>query len=172
MQQHHATKMIAMQHYHATKMIIFLDVGVLRSPECFATPSCSSIHHPLLTQVLDFLRFVSKAGAGSRGGGDRQFCYVNGRPVDLPRVCSQFNFDHIACTLPQSLTHSLTHAVIHSLTHAVIYSLTHSFIHFLTHPPTHHQPTHPPTLTMFVPCHPTTCLSSEFATMVQTQYTT
>ncbi len=34
----------------------------------------------------DFHRFVSKAGAGSRGGGDRQFCYVNGRPVDLPKV--------------------------------------------------------------------------------------
>ncbi|KAL0023381.1 hypothetical protein WJX79_000253 [Trebouxia sp. C0005] len=35
--------------------------------------------------------FVSKAGAGSRGGGDRQFCYVNGRPVDLPKVIKVVN---------------------------------------------------------------------------------
>ena len=100
---HHAARMISfafvgcglfshlidMQHHHATNMIKFSDIGVLRSPECFATSSCSKTDHPLLTQVLGFLRFVSKAGAGSRGGGDRQFCYVNGRPVDLPKVCSQ-----------------------------------------------------------------------------------
>ncbi|KAL3143766.1 hypothetical protein ABBQ32_003597 [Trebouxia sp. C0010 RCD-2024] len=38
--------------------------------------------------------FVSRAGAGSRGGGDRQFCYVNGRPVDLPKVHSTEKINH------------------------------------------------------------------------------
>ena len=36
--------------------------------------------------LIGLCRYVSRAGAGSRGGGDRQFCYVNGRPVDLPKV--------------------------------------------------------------------------------------
>ena len=50
----------------------------------------------------DFLcRFVSKAGAGSRGAGDRQFCYVNGRPVDLPKVSGATHACHITCTMQQ-----------------------------------------------------------------------
>ena len=36
--------------------------------------------------------FVSKAGAGcGRASGDRQFVYVNGRPVDLPKVNKLLN---------------------------------------------------------------------------------
>ena len=37
-------------------------------------------------------RFVSKATAGSgRAGGDRQFFFINGRPVDLPRFTKALN---------------------------------------------------------------------------------
>lgn len=35
---------------------------------------------------------VSKAGAGvGRADNDRQFFYLNGRPVDLPKVCMSFH---------------------------------------------------------------------------------
>ena len=122
-----------MQHKWSNILTLLL---ALRSSECCGTPSCSKIHHLLLARVLWFLRFVSKAGAGSRGGGDRQFCYVNGRPVDLPKVCSQFKFDRIACTLPHSRSHllarSLTHTKNDLLTQSVIDSVTHSRTHFLT----------------------------------------
>lgn len=53
-----------------------------------------------LTDDLMLCRFVSKAGAGSRGGGDRQFCYVNGRPVDLPKVIGATHACHTTSTLP------------------------------------------------------------------------
>jgi len=36
--------------------------------------------------------FVSKAAPGcGRGAGDRQFFYINGRPVDLPKVSKVLN---------------------------------------------------------------------------------
>ena len=127
-----------MQHKWSNILTLLL---ALTSRECCGTPSCSKIHHLLLTQVLWFLRFVSKAGAGSRGGGDRQFCYVNGRPVDLPKVCSQFDLDHIACTLPHSRSHLLSRSLTHTkndlLTQSVIDSVTHSFTHALTSSLTH-----------------------------------
>lgn len=42
--------------------------------------------------VLEIVGWVSKAGAGwGRAAGDRQFLYVNGRPVDLPRICKTLN---------------------------------------------------------------------------------
>jgi len=42
--------------------------------------------------VLEVTGWVSKPGAGcGRAAGDRQFLYVNGRPVDLPRICKTLN---------------------------------------------------------------------------------
>lgn len=83
----------------------------------FAMTACPSSEHAQTLQALmalmahnpgrkpltgDFLcRFVSKAGAGSRGGGDRQFCYVNGRPVDLPKVSSATHACYTPCTMQQ-----------------------------------------------------------------------
>ncbi len=41
---------------------------------CVVTPACVR-------------RYVSKAGAGSsKSAGDRLFLYLNGRPIDLPKV--------------------------------------------------------------------------------------
>ena len=61
----------------------------------------------IVTDDLMLCRFVSKAGAGSRGGGDRQFCYVNGRPVDLPKVSGATHGCHTTFTT-QQFTESVT----------------------------------------------------------------
>lgn len=61
---------------------------VVLDEHCFVAVETSGLMQWHACISTDFIcRYVSRAGAGSRGGGDRQFCYVNGRPVDLPKVC-------------------------------------------------------------------------------------
>jgi len=46
-------------------------------------------------------RLVSAAGAATgRAAGDRQFFYINGRPVDMPRASRHLNEAYKALTSP------------------------------------------------------------------------
>ncbi|CAM6083351.1 unnamed protein product [Calypogeia fissa] len=56
------------------------------------TASCMEQLDLLVSDTCSVEGFVSKPGAGSgRPSGDRQFFYVNGRPVDLPKVSKLLN---------------------------------------------------------------------------------
>lgn len=49
--------------------------------------------------------WVSKATAGSgRAAGDRQFFYINGRPVDLPKAAKVLNETYRSLSSPAAAT--------------------------------------------------------------------
>ena len=78
--------MHVLHHFKAASLP--LQVGVPASQtvaECIAVCSCSCACL-LMCQVFIVCRYVSKPAAGGRGAADRQFFFVNRRPVDLPKV--------------------------------------------------------------------------------------